>query len=856
MSRRLNFALLGLLVVGWVTPAPASGLRTHLWVADQIIAELKTDCRVSIGGADFDLAPDLCESIRNHPEAFRAGAIGPDGFPDFITGQVTTHPGIPDDWQTADWIVRLSERAASGPEIAFSAGYTVHAASDTFAHSYVNNYAGDIFELKDERNVERRHFVLEKYIDYLLPDTPDARALSVPAEFLAKQLIFDPDAARLAAKSGAAPHIASMYAVRVAIDALDGELRKIDGLAGELLGKLLAQQIGLLADLAEGQAALQAAQVALDANEKRLGDQKRLLETESRLLNAASEGLKRNKGELLASDVRAKAAREAINAAKAAVDSAIGAKASVQSSLIEVRRLIANTPAKVSKEVCGEVAGVCKACGFLCAAFCEPNKLVCHGVEIANDAYTSLVDAVAEHERQFADAENRLLRETNSLNANVLKADQEARRKLELQGLSAGLEAAEAVARTRYGVARKQYELELSATKSARKNVQELRSQVAELRRKVIDADAIEKQVREVVDRIRPISAFTTNWRNGIDRAGTAYIEAAKDSSIILVAGSGNMLSPYMQWLNCHGSVFTGVPFQIPNGVCEGQKLLEKLNAELDGIVERTLPEPFAQIYREVRDLKARIRSDVREKLAQAAIDLAKLAAPDQATKDLIDLLANPENATRAKLNDVLASSEDAGGKDLLRFENGADLIDRDIGLSGGKLNPTNFKALLYAGILSRTALLDRDGLLALTSRFGGDRTKLVMSSSPARYSVMMDMARSIDGNHQWQPFGLPYPRATSAPQPTEPDRRRFGYGPADARKGFPFFTSPELRRDVFSRLFPEPFIGGVGERRELQSPIYGFPTCAANPFPESSDASGNATASDLRCSGSSDAHQ
>lgn len=849
MFHRFTCALIAAAILGSATAATASGLRTHLWIADEIIADLGSDCRVTIRGAEFDLAPDLCESIRSHPNEFRAGAIGPDGFPDFITGQVTTHPGIVGDWQTADWIARLNERAASGPELAFSAGYAVHAASDTFAHSYVNNYSGDIFDLKDERNVERRHFVLEKYIDYALPAAPDPNALSVPAEFLARQLIFDPDAARLAGKSGAAPHIASMYTVRQSIDALDGELRKIDGLTGDLLAKAVAEQVRLTADLASGSTALQAALVALDTNQKRLKAQRAVLETERGLHNRAIEALKRNKKEILASDVRARAARDAVNASKAAVDLAIDAKASAQSALIQLQRQIEMTPAKVSREVCGEVGGACRRCGWLCSAICEPTKLVCRAEDVVNDAYTNLVNSAAGYKQRLADAENRLARETNSLNANILKAEAEAKRKLELQGLTAGLEAAELAARTRYETAKKQYDVEQAATKAAEEKVNELKSRVAELQSKLIDAAAIEKEVRDVFNRIRPISAFTTNWKNGIDRAGTAYIEAANDSSIIMVDGSGNPLSPYNEWLACHSSVFTGVPYQVPHAVCQGQKLLEKLNADLDAIVERTLPPPFAQIYREIRDLKARIRSEVRAKLGQAAIDLAKLAAPDDATKDLIDLLANPSNATRAKLNEVLATNNDAAGKDLLRFENGADLIDRDIGLNAaGKLDPANFKALSYAGILSRMALLDRDELVALTKRFGGDPAELALSTSPARYSVMIDMARSIDGNHQWQPFGLPYPRETSAPQPAEPNHRRFGYGPADVRKGFPFFTSPELRRKVFARLFPDPFVGSVGERRELQSPAYGFPTCAANPFPESSDASGNPLSSDLRC--------
>ena len=59
--------------------------------------------------------------------------------------------------------------ALAGERLAFATGYLVHAGSDTFAHSYVNSYAGDIFVLTDERAAKLRRNLLEKYIDARLP---------------------------------------------------------------------------------------------------------------------------------------------------------------------------------------------------------------------------------------------------------------------------------------------------------------------------------------------------------------------------------------------------------------------------------------------------------------------------------------------------------------------------------------------------------------------------------------------------------------------------------------------------------------------------------------------------------------
>jgi hypothetical protein len=35
---------------------------------------------------------------------------------------------------------------------------------------------------------------------------------------------------------------------------------------------------------------------------------------------------------------------------------------------------------------------------------------------------------------------------------------------------------------------------------------------------------------------------------------------------------------------------------------------------------------------------------------------------------------------------------------------------------------------------------------------------------------------RSIDGNHQWQAFGLPYLRSDGLHGPSKPNRRRYGF--------------------------------------------------------------------------------
>jgi len=171
-------------------PAQGFGLRTHLFIADQVFEDL-ADCRVGIRGQEFAVPEASCRAIRAHRGEFLAGALGPDIFPDVLVGQAIVHPGVPNGWQANDWLNHLLANARSDAELAFAWGYAMHFAGDAFAHSYVNNYAGDVFEIGAERTkaIELRHFRLEKYIDQRLAYDIDPGVLRVPAGFLSRQLI-------------------------------------------------------------------------------------------------------------------------------------------------------------------------------------------------------------------------------------------------------------------------------------------------------------------------------------------------------------------------------------------------------------------------------------------------------------------------------------------------------------------------------------------------------------------------------------------------------------------------------------------------------------------------------------------
>lgn len=159
MGKRLARAALAAAVLEisilCTTPANAFGLRTHLYIGQQVLVDA-ADCYLTLEGVPTPrkIPDEVCDALKNHPGAFLAGVIGPDAFPDIIIGQSYIHPGTTDGRKSADWFEILLQSAQSPEEIAFAYGNLVHASSDIFAHSYVNNYSGGVFQIMENRQKE------------------------------------------------------------------------------------------------------------------------------------------------------------------------------------------------------------------------------------------------------------------------------------------------------------------------------------------------------------------------------------------------------------------------------------------------------------------------------------------------------------------------------------------------------------------------------------------------------------------------------------------------------------------------------------------------------------------------------
>lgn len=150
--------------------------KGHIYMANLIMQELKEKSTVTIVGVkEFSVPEEVRSAILGAPKAFRAGAVGPDFYPDMIDGQMNIHPSNSGRWLEI-MEEELSKTSRSSSEwkeaYAFYLGYMMHYANDMWTHDYVNSLSGGSFPgLEDIKknplsaNIAIRHILIESYID-------------------------------------------------------------------------------------------------------------------------------------------------------------------------------------------------------------------------------------------------------------------------------------------------------------------------------------------------------------------------------------------------------------------------------------------------------------------------------------------------------------------------------------------------------------------------------------------------------------------------------------------------------------------------------------------------------------------
>ncbi len=157
--------------------------NTHNYSGDLARADAIDDGRLSINGRTYPVRPEVVAALRDWPQFYHAGVVGPDGFPDITYGQTVIHPV-----RTGEWLRHVYQRGWAAQSdasytaveksqiLAFTYGYLTHAAGDMWAHTVVNDFSdpnhttgvfpgiGEILTSVDKAGIAVRHLILERYI--------------------------------------------------------------------------------------------------------------------------------------------------------------------------------------------------------------------------------------------------------------------------------------------------------------------------------------------------------------------------------------------------------------------------------------------------------------------------------------------------------------------------------------------------------------------------------------------------------------------------------------------------------------------------------------------------------------------
>lgn len=176
-----------ILVCALSTAAPAYAWKpnTHVYLAERAMVDA-TDGSITLkslsyatplNGAEDDLGTFLTNDLSRRalaafPGAFRAGVLGPDAYPDLMSGQAVIHPEDDDHGGGSDaWLQYIHREALATNDleiIAFSLGFLAHAAGDMYGHTMVNQYAGGPWQLIPLDNAVT-HMLVEGYIGKKTP---------------------------------------------------------------------------------------------------------------------------------------------------------------------------------------------------------------------------------------------------------------------------------------------------------------------------------------------------------------------------------------------------------------------------------------------------------------------------------------------------------------------------------------------------------------------------------------------------------------------------------------------------------------------------------------------------------------
>ncbi|MGR9422193.1 zinc dependent phospholipase C family protein [Rhizobium leguminosarum] len=750
-------------------PANAFKVDAHIWIAQEVLNDLKDgDLDIEIDGAKRSIRINdrYLSALRRHPKSFLLGSIGPDSFPDVFSGQLAIHPSVKGGWGTSDWLQHLVKHEGDAEDLAFALGYVTHAAGDVFAHTFVNKYAGDVFELQEHEWAAIRHIYIESFISNYLPPLKgldggiqqphlsvqsDGR-LDFPSALILDRFLLNSDSIGQLKRAGNMDHLTGVYDLhRSLTDFLsdDGQLLDLEALALKLVAEAVAG-IPVADELAKEVQKL-SNKVNTELNNA-AGDVSKIAQDVNTELHKI-EGLR--------NDIIEKGTVESISIAKdiAKLHLDIGEKA------VELHKLIErfnSLPEKVATEVCENLPWPAdELCGFVL-------KL--------NPARAATQILIDQAEKFIADAR----REIDQLTPKLKDAIREGFDLIEV----------------------------------------ELQTRVA-LTNQFI-AFAGDKPFGN------PFRRHFEIWKENLPVVLSEWTRANLNAIVNTIDPSHpSITEPLKKWLVCYGGGLFSVPVKATAGVCIVWNGVQQFEEELNEF-EKKLAD-LTPITKEIFEAKERLTQkieEIKEKVTSAAVsEILKEFDKRANTNTNYIFKGLSEKVEAGGLNGVMAKDE--SGQNLLLIPDAAERIMEEMHVAGGSFDRDSFNALYNAVVLSKLALLDRRGLVSLARSVGLRDTifgpDLYGDDQMVSENILFGFVQNIDGNDQWHDLSPPHPRVggydgTDFQNRADNLDMRYGYYDRSCprRLGMRMWADPQARQRLFTRLFKGKIAAGVDDPQHL----------------------------------------
>ena len=805
-SLQLKLAVVTTGLLFSVSPVFGFKIDTHVWVGQQVYNDLADDGRLSLELGSQTIALDVESSVKNailnNRQAFLMGNIGPDASPDAVVGQTVIHPGLHEghgnegNWQTADWLNHLLNEARNDEKgKAFAYGYLGHAAADVFAHTYVNQYAGDVFNLEDEMQVEKRHFILESFIGKHTPPLKDHRGNPLGSAY--EQVTIDDELAifikdalirndQVQAQYQNAPYASHLVAYDELYTSIHSAIESgfFERLDGFILGRIVEYYTGYM-PTSDQQLQLQGAvqnvkDEIYQANGSIQAELDRMLLSLNNWNSEKFSQLHERK-------------RTILDKHEAWVE-----------RLLDYREQLS---------LLRPLSDCRRSATFDARLYPDPLHLEAHcdrevewhwlrGPRVYYEC--TWLDANCVLANEIIEADNRIVR---AITEQILSDANEIKRELidEIEALHR-----ETTAMVELLVAIKQYLEELML---------------------VMDSQT------------SPTKSTLMGWRQDLNDAMVAYVKAAGQSMINTMNAEADPWTPMVEWVDCYHLPILGVPSQVSGCGSRqvGEDFLTSLENSVAGVFRlfetlQGVNSPFVvemePLIEEFNDKNNRLTGVMRNKLIGKVKDEFEDVVPAN-IKEIIDLFNTP--VTDDLLNSVFTQAEVVyPPKGLIMIPDMAARVKSEMNLrdDSNYFDPERYAVIYNAVVLAKLALLGQTGLTQLAEAAGVGPNRLGISIFDGVDNVVSPAFANIDGNHQWMPVPPPIPNAHGEYEAFE---NRTSYA---TDVGF-LLWDDSVRNQLFRSLFVGPLSPGMDSPDSIgmttipeKAENYPYEVCSSYPYP------------------------